>query len=205
MDGSRGFGGHKKIYDDLLARIAEADIETLSRNLGLCVNEAGEAMVPFGGADHLISTKGVKRRDGKKPLTAAASALIHYLLMGSEKRPAGRFTTLSELASPLFKHGGYSASALERPIARRFAGRVPELLSRAASLGGYCRGEGGIGGLSLVFDLLPHIPVQLVFYDGDDEFPARATLLYDANAAEVIDFESLAVLATVFVNILTEP
>ena len=59
--------------------------------------------------------------------------------------------------------------------------------------------------MSLIFDLLPHIPLQLIFYDRDDEFPARATLLFDINATQLIDFEVLAVLVTVFVQFLTKP
>jgi len=59
--------------------------------------------------------------------------------------------------------------------------------------------------VSLIFDLLPHVPLQRIFYDWDDEFPARATLLYDLNATQMIDFEVLAVLVTVFVQSLTKP
>ena len=70
-------------------------------------------------------------------------------------------------------------------------------------LGGYQGGEAGLGGVSLIFDLLPHIPLQLIFYDRDEEFPARATLLFSLNATELIDFEVLAVLVTVFVQSLT--
>jgi hypothetical protein len=50
---------------------------------------------------------------------------------------------------------------------------------------------------------LSHILLQLVFYDQDDEFPARTTLLFDRNATQLIDFEALAVLVTVFVQSLT--
>ena len=57
--------------------------------------------------------------------------------------------------------------------------------------------------MSLIFDLLPHIPLQLIFYDRDEEFPARETLLFSLNATELIDFEVLAVLVTVFVQSLT--
>ena len=136
---------------------------------------------------------------------ATGSVLIHYILKGSRSRPDGQFVTLAELAGPLFKHGSYSSSALERPIIKRFQGRIPELLAAAASVGGRQGGEAGLGAVSLIFDLLPHIPLQLIFYDRDDEFPARATLLYDLNATQMIDFEVLAVLVTVFVQYLTKP
>ena len=74
----------------------------------------------------------------------------------------------------------------------------------AASYGGRQAGEAGLGALSLIFDLLPHIPLQLIFYDRDDEFPARVNLLYDLNVTLLIDFEVLAVLVTLFVKSLTK-
>ncbi|SHK73784.1 protein of unknown function [Desulfatibacillum alkenivorans DSM 16219] len=73
-------------------------------------------------------------------------------------------------------------------------------MAAAKFLGGRREGEAGMGGLSLVFETLPHILVQIVFYDRDEEFPARAIVLFDANATKLIDFESLAVLATIFIR-----
>jgi hypothetical protein len=57
----------------------------------------------------------------------------------------------------------------------------------------------------LKYPLLTHIPLQLIFYDRDDEFPARATLLFDSNATNLIEFEVLAVAVTLFVQFLTKP
>jgi hypothetical protein len=40
----------------------------------------------------------------------------------------------------------------------------------------------GSGGKSWIIQLLPQIPVQLVFYMGDEEFPSAARLLIDQAA-----------------------
>jgi hypothetical protein len=125
-------------------------------------------------------------------------------LKGSKSEPAGRFVTFSELAGPVFKEGGYSLDALEIPLIKRFQGRVPELLAIGASLGGRVGGESGLGSVSLIFELLPKIPMQAI-YDRDDEFPARVTLLYDRKATRFLEFEFLAVMVTLFVNVLSQP
>ena len=195
-------GGHKWIYAELLNRLASADIALSSHHLGLTVNDDGEVAIPFLKSMVFISRKGVRRSDGRKVPDAIGSVMIHYVLNGSLARPCGRFVTLAELAGPLFKNGGYSAGALEAPVVKRFQGRVPELLAIAELIGGRLGGEAGLGAVSLILEMLPHIPLQLIFYDRDDEFPARVTLLYDANATRMIDFEVLAVLVTVYIQSL---
>jgi hypothetical protein len=198
-------GGHRQIYKDLLGRLQHADISTAANHLDLAQNGAGAVEISFYGKTYLVSNEGVRRSDGQKFLDGIGSVLIHYILRGSHSRPSGRFVTLAELAGPLFKDGSYSASALESPIIKRFSGRTLEFLEISAAIGGRQDGEGGLGSLSLIFDLLPHIPIQLVFYDRDDEFPARATLLFDGNATQLIEFEVLAVLVTIFVRLFTTP
>ncbi len=199
-----GFGGHRKIYEDLVKRLANADLAILAGHLNLPINNAGEVEVPFLGTTYLIANTGVRRFDRRRCSEVTASALIHYVLTNSSSRSAGIFVSLSELAGPIFKKSSFSKSALEGPIIRRFQGRVPELLSVAASIGGRQGGLSGSGSISLIFDLLPNIFLQLIFYDGDDEFPASATLLLDAHATQFIDFEALAVLVSIFVQFLTK-
>jgi hypothetical protein len=194
--------GYRRIYQDLLQELAKADVALSADKLGLKQNDEQEAEVLCLGKKYLVSKSGLRLSGGGISPEPLSSVVIHYILKGSQGEPAGRFVTLAELAGPVFKQGSYSQDALEFPIIKRFKGRVPELLAAAASLGGRVGGESGLGSVSLIFSLLPKIPVQLIFYDQDDEFPARATLLYDQKATFFIEFEFLAVLATHFVQAL---
>jgi hypothetical protein len=196
--------GYKNIYEELIRRLKNKDIAASAENLDLKLNDAGEVIVPFLDTTFIVCSKGIRRSDGKDFKETLGSVIAHYILKGSCCRPAGKFVTFAELAGPLFKEGSYSSSALERPIIKRFQGRISELLVSAAYYGGRQGGEAGSGSVSLIFEMLPHILLQIIFYDRDDEFPARATLLFDLNATQLIDFEVLAVLVTVFVQSLTK-
>lgn len=196
-------GGYQRIYEDLVRSLADTDVAASAGNLGLSVTGGGEAAVPFFGKTYLLSRQGVRRPDGHRVPEAIGSVLIRYIQKGSRSRPGGEFVTLAQLAGPLFRQESYSQSALERPVVRRFQGRVPELMAAAETVGGRPGGSAGLGAVSLIFELLPRIPLQLIFYDRDEEFPARATLLFDCNATQLIDFESLAVLITGFIQCLT--
>ena len=204
MKDAFAMGGYKKIYEDLIERLKYADIATSAKRLGLSLNDAGEAGIPFLDTTFLVSNDGVRRLDSRGFNNTTGSVLIHYILKGSRCWPVGKFVTFSELAGPLFKQSSYSSSALERPIIRRFQGRIPELLAAAASYGGRQEGEAGSGSVSFIFNLLPQVLLQLIFYDRDDEFPARANLLFDLNATQFVDFEVLAASVTIFVQSLTK-
>lgn len=195
-------GGTHRIYQDLLQDLGKADLALSALHLGLPWQAEGEIEVVCLGKPYRVSKSGIRPMDGRPFPEPIGSILAHYVIKASGHEPAGRFVTFAELAGPVFKQGSYSRDALEFPLIKRYKGRVPELLAAAASLGGRIGGESGLGSLSLIFELLPKIPAQLVFYDQDEEFPARATLLYDQNATRFIEFEFLAVLATYFVQAL---
>ncbi|MFK5952034.1 MAG: DUF3786 domain-containing protein [Desulfobacterium sp.] len=204
MKDIQGSKGHKKHHENLIERLKTEDISSLADRIGLQMTATGEAEIPFLGTRYLISNNGAYRSDGRNFSMITASALIHYLLKGSSMKPAGRFVSLTELSGPWLQEGSFSKSALESPVIKCFRGHVPALLSRAAVMGGNQGGSSGLGSISLIFDLLPNLPLQLIFYDMDEEFPARATLLLDANATEFIDFEALAFLTSIFVRNLTQ-
>jgi hypothetical protein len=193
-------GGYRKIYEDLTQRLADADIASSAKNLGLILNNSGEAEVPFLARNYLVSEKGVILSGGGSVIDTLGSVIIQYILNASRSETAWRFVTLSQLAGPLFTEGTYTHDALESPLVKRFEGCMSELMKAAQSLGGWSGGEAGLGGVSLIFELLPKIPVQLIFYDRDEEFPARARLLCDLNATDFLEFEFIAVLVTIFVQ-----
>jgi hypothetical protein len=49
--------------------------------------------------------------------------------------------------------------------------------------------------VSFIINAFPLIPLQFFFWDGDDEFPANANILFDKNIAQFIHPESIPVLA----------
>lgn len=96
------FGGHGKIYEDLVKRLVNVDFTALAGHLNALTNNAGVVEVSFLGTTYLISNRGDRRFDRKRCSAVTASALIHYVLTGSCSRSAGMFVPLAELARPLF-------------------------------------------------------------------------------------------------------
>lgn len=61
-------------------------------------------------------------------------------------------------------------------------------------LGGVFNGVLKSGGYAWLLKALPKILLQIVYYEGDEEFPCEVQILFDKNAAHFMEFECLAFL-----------
>jgi hypothetical protein len=120
----------------------------------------------------------------------AIQALVLYYFLSANGSPlTGRFIAYSELPDGRFysqAFQGYTGYEL----ARRF-GNEPEALRRAASnLGGIPQ---ALGDASFLFHLFPHISLLLVYWQGDEDFPANCQILFDAAASSQLPTDACAI------------
>ncbi len=89
------------------------------------------------------------------------------------------------------------ASAFDKhvlqPFALTFAGKVEFLRKAAENLGAEMVKHGDVGFILKSFEC---IPMQFLFWDADDEFPAQANILFDYGVTDFIHVESTVTLAT---------
>lgn len=104
---------------------------------------------------------------------------------------SGRFVPFRQVkgASPY-------APAFERSIAeglaRPFDGRLEALRRASGRLNGEPVPQGDVG---CIFHAFECMPVMMVFWDGDEEFPAQANLLFDANITDFTHEETVCCVA----------
>lgn len=114
--------------------------------------------------------------------------LFHYA--SPSARLTGEWVPFREL-----RDGAPFAAAFQNgvltPLAATFCNRGDCLEKAAAALRGKRLAKSGF--LLPAFDC---IPVKLLFWDGDDEFPAQANVLFDRSATDFIHIESIVTIAT---------
>ena len=95
------------------------------------------------------------------------------------------------------KNAGPFAPAFEKnilkPLAATFEGKPDKLREAAQALGGEMLSQADVG---FILPCFVCIPIQFLFWDGDDEFPAQANILFDYSATDYIHVESTVTLAT---------
>ena len=156
----------------------------------------GEAQVGFKylGREILVSfPEGkIENRNGQEPIPLREEILIlHYLVTASGAPLTGNWVSFSEISGGAF----YNSVFLMRcksPLVKFFGEDPQALWSVAREMGGELL---SLGDLSVKIRPFPFVPLVLILWRGDDEFPAEGSILYDASVSEYLPVEDAVILA----------
>ncbi len=174
-----------------LAAINALDRDVLGRRPGLSCD--GEAVtVPLLGDLHRVTANAITDRRGRQPSHAVSVVICRYLLHRSGPVvEGGELLSYKDFQGSAPYASAFTAT-VEEPLAAAFAGRLPRLRRAAGDMGG-CEVTVDFGcDYAGWFQALPELFLTLLFYDQDEEFPARCTLLFQRRAVALLDMESLA-------------
>ncbi|MBU2490954.1 MAG: DUF3786 domain-containing protein [Proteobacteria bacterium] len=121
--------------------------------------------------------------------------LLHYLQGDFDALPQEDWVAYREIPGAGFYDSAFSKRAVV-PLIRAF-GNDPKGLARAAERLSGSRAP--VGDHAWDFLPLPRVPVRMVLWEGDDEFPANANILFDRSAGRILSPEDLAWLAGMLV------
>jgi len=180
------------IYREYLNAVSKLDLGNLKDRLAFDLN-GEEAVIPFLGMPHRVSSQGIVNHIGIRPGHSVSVVLCKYLLMCPQEEPVGsEWVAYRDFKSAAPFVGGFLNNA-EKPISHAFAGRLPDLERASQQLGGRAPDMTPCASLGVVFDALPKVQILMLFYDQDEEFPARCSLLFQRRAEKYLDMECLAI------------
>jgi hypothetical protein len=148
---------------------------------------AGEVALPGGRAAHpsiaIVVLHYLMTADGAPPAEATASALDCWL-------------TFRQLPDGLFYAQAFAGHA-EGLLAERFGSNAADFSSAAAAVGGAIYDAAPGGGLAppdvaYRFQAFPRVAVMVQLWEGDEEFPGRVQMLFDAAVAHYLPTEDIA-------------
>jgi len=131
-----------------------------------------------------------KAADGQDADIASRILVLHYLLTADGTPMGDRWIAFRNLAGGL----GYDAAFQRRAslrLARAFGVDKPGFEAAARNLGGEPL---AFGDSSYLFRALPRVWLAVILNLADEEFPASASVLFDAAANHYLPTEDLAVL-----------
>jgi hypothetical protein len=193
-------------YDKLAPVLKEARAtlrETQPSKLALrsgCEQEAdGAFRLSFFWREYTVSGDDftVRRADtGAEMPSFIQSLILTYLATADGTTPSSRWIGFRELPDGMFyvqAFQGYSGGRLVREL----AGGIAAFRRAAERLGGQPLEMGDAG---YAFAVLPHVHLALVYWEGDDEFPSQARVLFEDSASHYLPTDGLAILGSQLVS-----
>jgi len=124
------------------------------------------------------------------------SLVLTYLHTADGAPSADRWISFRELPNGRFYHRAFQGYAPDR-LTKRWGLDVDGFSEACHALGG-TRLDLGDAGFGL--RVLPRVELAAVYWLGDEDFPSRAAILFDANAAHYMVTDGLAILGSQLVG-----
>lgn len=132
------------------------------------------------------------RAEGEKEIPLQEQVLIlHYMLAPVVPPPTHIWIAYREIPGAAFYFGAFEKRAVE-PLKKVFGNNLAGFSRAARKLQAQAIENGDAG-----FEIraLPGVPLQLILWAADDEFPAAANILFDQNIGQILLPEDVAWLA----------
>jgi hypothetical protein len=121
--------------------------------------------------------------------------ILHYLSTENPPEPNGNWVAYREIPGAGFYFSAFVKRAID-PLKKTFGHQTKALESAAAQLTATPI-EAGDAGFELF--AMPLVPVQMIIWEGDEEFEPEANILFDQMIAKILSPEDIAWLAGMIV------
>lgn len=176
--------------------LKDANPETLCRNKRCSYNTDKEIYsLDVWGVRYLLDAENLKieQIDPKLPLPHEYFTLfiIYYLLRVKHLPLNGEWISEKDIpGGPTFFRGPHLIPT--ELISGRFKDDLDAFKRRCKSLGGTPL---ELADVAYRFEITPDIPIAILYWVGDEDFPAEAKLLYDRSIIELLSLDILYALA----------
>jgi len=171
----------------------------LALRSGCELDEDGSFRLTFFWQEYVISGDDFTLRraeTGEEPSSFTQSLILTYLATANGTTPSGRWVGFRDLPDGLFyvqAFQGYSGGRLVREL----QGGIEAFRRACEALGGEPLDIGSVG---YAFTVLPRVHLALVYWEGDDEFPSQARVLFEDTGASYMPTDGLAILGSQLVG-----
>jgi len=181
---------------EALSTRSPADIADTS---GFTADPSGTLRIPFLDRVYRVTYPDfsfVDTSDSSREVPLQEQVLIlHYLDSGPVQQVKPRWIAYREIPGASFYFSAFVKRAVD-PLKKVFGQNAAAFISVADRLGGK---PVDAGDAAREFRLFPRVPVQLIIWEGDDEFPPEANILFDVSIGGILSPEDTAWLAGMLV------
>lgn len=191
LRGGSGQGDWREsLLGELRKEVVALHLEDIAAGLGAGLRD-GSLSIRCLGRDFLMGPDGTIRATG--PLSPWMQILLlHYVRTRGNATISGTWVSFTDLKAGLMKSKSFARDC-EEPL-RALFDRDPRPVERALERLGGLRQAGTPAPIAWKIFALPRVPVLILYWPQDEEFPSKIKVLFDATADRFLDVESLTFL-----------
>ena len=191
LRGGSGQGDWREsLLGDLRKEVAALRLEDIAAGLGAELGD-GSLSIRCLGRDFLMGPDGTIAAAG--PIAPWIQILLlHYVRTRGSTAISGTWVSFTDLKAALMKAKSFTREC-EEPL-RELFDRDPVHAERELERLGAVRQAGTPAPTAWKIATLPRIPVLLLYWPSDEEFPSKIKILFDKTADRFLDVESLTFL-----------
>jgi hypothetical protein len=162
-----------------------------------CEQDAnGNFQLPFFWQEYTVSAQDFtvrRKKDGQEPSSFTQSLILTYLASANGTTPSKRWIGFRELPDGTFYSRAFRGYTGVR-LVRQLDGGVEAFCRAGEALDGEPIEQ--IGDAGYAFAVLPRLHIAAVYWQGDEEFPSQARVLFEDTAAHYMPTDGLAILGS---------
>lgn len=116
--------------------------------------------------------------------------ILHYLLTAGGEPPVNKLIAFHELHEGSIYYPTFAKRTIQ-PLVDNFGSAPQLLLPLSRKLGGQ---KADYGDAAVAINAFPHVTITIILWRGDNEFPARGDVLFDAAISHYLPTEDVTVL-----------
>ena len=176
-------------------KLSQEPFEVILKRSGFESPDADVFRIPFLDRIYRVGFPLFEFKDmteGKKEIPLQEQVLIlHYMSATEMPEATGSWVSYREIPGAAFYFGAFVKRAVE-PLKKVFGQNLSGFSDAAAKLHATAIENGDA---AFEFKVLPAVPLQLILWKADDEFPAEANILFDSTIGQILSPEDVAWLA----------
>jgi hypothetical protein len=180
-------------------KLAAEPFARIQERSGFESPDEGTFRIPFLGRTYFVRYPDFRFEvegdpDGEVPLQEQV-LILHYMMGDPPRKPTGNWIAYREIPGAAFYFSAFVKRAVD-PLKKVFGKDTVALKKTARHLEGI---EIEAGDAGYQFDVFPGVAVQIILWEGDDEFEAEANILFDASVGACLSPEDAAWAASLLV------
>ena len=176
-------------------KLSQEHFEVILKRSGFESPDADTFRIPFLDRIYRVGFPRFEFEDTierKKEIPLQEQVLIlHYKSATDIPQATGHWISYREIPGAAFYFGAFIKRAVE-PLKKIFGQNLSGFSQAAGKLQAI---EIESGDAAFEFKMLPAVPLQLILWTGDEEFPAEANILFDSTIGQILSPEDVAWLA----------